>query len=94
MNITPLLPDIAVPVVAPLTARPTGNDANLFGNLLQTFANDLQKAQQAESAVANGRGSLLEMSVERARADAELEVAGATISRLSSDLSLFANMAV
>jgi len=86
-------PDIALPH-GNIYGASSPTAASYFADFMQQSANALQKAQSAERLVAQGHGSLLAMSVDRARADVLLSVMSAAASRFSNALSTFANMAV
>jgi hypothetical protein len=89
MQIEPLVPDVAVPAVAPVPAQSAG-----FGALVDAAAGALDRAGAAEAAFAAHRGGLQEMVVERARADIALQIAAAGAQRVTQGLQTLLGMQV
>lgn len=95
-DVTVIAPDTG-DLAGPAESAASGAQSTLgaqFGALVQTTLDGFTRAQHAEAQVAAGQGSLLEMSVERARADAVLNILTAATSRVATDVSTFTNMAV
>jgi|HubBroStandDraft_2_1064218.scaffolds.fasta_scaffold1134792_1 flagellar hook-basal body complex protein FliE len=65
-----------------------------LGEALSSASSALDRAQQAESAFASGRGGIQEMVVERAQADILLSLAATTASRTTQSLATILNMQV
>ena len=92
MSVEALIPDIATgdaPAIAPVP--PSGDG---FGNLVASAGAMLDSADRAERAFAEHRGGLLEMVVERARADVALQVAAAGAQRVAQGLQTLLGMQI
>lgn len=91
MQIEALVPDIApdAPRVAPIPAA-----GGAFGDLVDAAGNVLAGADAAERAFAAHRGGLQEMVVERARADIALQIAGASVQRVTQGLQTLLGMQI
>ena len=91
MNVTTLEPD------APLRDSPTITplpDAPAFERLVDVAGAALDRADAAERAFAERRGGLVEMMVERASADAMLQLATAAAQRTTQAVSTLFGMQV
>lgn len=84
MRVEPLIPDLAP---APPAAANAG-----FGALLDAAGGVLARADAAEHAFITHRGGLLEMVVERARADVALQIAAAGTQRVAQGLQTLLGM--
>ena len=89
MRIEPIIPDTAGSV-----GRQTG-DANAgFTRVLDAAGRQLEAADAAEAAFAQGHGGLQEMVVARARADVTLAVAAAGAQRAAQALNTLLGMQI
>jgi hypothetical protein len=94
------VPDVALPDsesigLAPVAPEKLRNSsADIFSEFLARSTQAFSAAQKSEAAVIHGHGSILDMSVDRARADALLGVVATGAARFSSMLQTFMNMAV
>ena len=88
MRIDPILPDTAngVPQRRPNAAG--------FAQLVDAAGAQLDRADAAEAAFAQGRGGLAEMVVERARADVSLSVAVTGAQRAAQALNSVLGMQI
>ena len=91
MHVDALVPDIApdVPHVAPVPSA-----GSSFGDLVDAAGGVLTNADAAERAFAAHRGGLQEMVVERARADIALQLASASIQRVTQGLQTLLGMQI
>lgn len=93
MNVTNLEPDVPLqegPSVAPLPDSPAPG----FQSLVDVAGAALDRADAAERAFAQHRGGLVEMMVERASADAMLQLATAAAQRTTQAVSTLFGMQV
>jgi hypothetical protein len=91
VNVTGLEPDGPLqdaPAVAPLPDKPA------FEGLVDIAGAALDRADAAERAFAQHRGGLVEMMVERASADAMLQLATAAAQRTTQAISTLLGMQV
>jgi flagellar hook-basal body complex protein FliE len=88
MRVEALVPDVA-PDVAPATS---GGDA--FGALVDAAGAMLGRADEAERAFAAHRGGLQAMVVERARADIALQIAAASVQRVTQGVQTLMGMQI
>lgn len=88
MRVEALVPDVA-PNVAP---RPAAGDA--FGALVDAAGAVLARADDAERAFAAHRGGLQAMVVERARADIALQIAAASVQRVTQGVQTLMGMQI
>jgi flagellar hook-basal body complex protein FliE len=86
MRVEPLVPDVASP--APL---PAGRG---FGALVDAASSALDAADAGERAFVAHRGGMLEMVVERARADVALQIAAAGAQRATQALQTLLGMQI
>ena len=90
MRVEPLIPDTAVPALAP----PASADGSAFAKLIDAAGAILERAEGAEAAFVAHRGGLQEMVVERARADVALQVAATAAQRTAQSLSTLLGMQI
>lgn len=90
MTVEPLIPD-APPGASTVQSA---TDDSTFGQVLDVLGSTLQKAQSAEDAFSNGRGSLQEAIYERARADVALSIATASAQRAAQSIGAIFNMQI
>ena len=91
MQIEALVPDVA-PDAPRITPVPDGSAG--FGGLVDAAGSMLTKADDAERAFAAHRGGLQEMVVERARADIALQLASASVQRVTQGLQTLLGMQI
>jgi hypothetical protein len=95
VNVTTLEPDAPLreaPGIAPLPGEP--RSATTFENLVDAAGTALDRADAAERAFAEHRGGLVEMMVERASADAMLQLATTAAQRTTQAISTLFGMQV
>jgi len=90
MRVEPLVPD----AVAPAGPSPRRADASAFAGLVDAAGSVLASAGAAETAFAAHRGGLLEMVVERSRADIALQIAATAAQRGVQSLQTLLNMQI
>jgi flagellar hook-basal body complex protein FliE len=90
MNVQVLVPD--GPAAPTRSANPGRADA--FGALVAAAGAQLDRADTAEAAFANGHGGMQEMVVERARADIALQVAATAAQRTAQALTTLLGMQI
>jgi len=94
-QITPLVPDTSsLPLLDSSEQGSTAPLAAIFGQVLAMTAQGLEQAQTTEGAMLSGQGTLLQASVSRAEASAQLSLCAAVATRVASCFTTFANMAV
>ena len=90
MRVEPLVPDAA----APLGPAPRDAAGSAFAGLVDAAGAVLGRAGDAEAAFAAHRGGLLEMVVERARADVALQIAATAAQRGVQSLQTLLGMQI
>lgn len=93
MNVTNLEPDVPLPE-APAVAPLPDSQTPAFQSLVDVAGAALARADAAERAFAQHRGGLVEMIVERASADAMLQLATAAAQRTTQAVSTLFGMQV
>ena len=88
MRVEALVPDVA-PSVAPGAAA-----GDAFGALVDAAGAVLGRADDAERAFAAHRGGLQAMVVERARADIALQIAAASVQRVTQGVQTLMGMQI
>jgi flagellar hook-basal body complex protein FliE len=88
MRVEPLVPD-----AAPAASAPAAN-GGAFGDLVDAAGGVLARADAAERAFAAHRGGLQEMVVERARADVALQIAAASVQRVTQGVQTVLGMQI
>jgi len=89
MRVDSIVPDVAQP-----RGPASSGSSNGFAALVDAAGNQLDRADVAESAYAQGRGGLQEMVLERARADIALQVAATGAQRAAQALNTVLGMQV
>lgn len=93
MRVDVLIPDS--PASAPSrTALATGGANDAFARLVDAAGSILTGAERAEHAFAAHHGGLMEMVVERARADIALQVAASAAQRAAQSISTVLGMQI
>jgi hypothetical protein len=91
MRVDVLVPDAPAPPNGPGAARAAGG---AFSQLVDAAGAILTGAEHAEAAFAAHRGGLMEMVVERARADIALQVAATAAQRAAQSISTLLGMQI
>lgn len=91
MNVTTLEPDAPLHEAPAISSLP---EAPAFESLVDAAGASLDRADAAERAFAEHRGGLIEMMVERASADAMLQLATAAAQRATQAVSTLFGMQV
>ena len=91
MQVEALVPDVAPD--APRVTPVPGEDS-AFGDLVDAAGDVLTRADGAERAFAAHRAGLQEMVVERARADIALQLASASVQRVTQGLQTLLGMQI
>jgi hypothetical protein len=89
MRVDLIVPDVAQPQAPLKSGSPNG-----FAALVDAAGSQLDRADIAESAYANGQGGLQEMVLERARADIALQVAATGAQHAAQALNTILGMQV
>lgn len=100
MKVEVLVPDTPLPAAAP-PARPLGAPtpggdgfAGALAGAVDAIATRLRRADRAENAVIDGRGSIQSAAIARAEADVEVTVAAAIVSQAARALNAVSQMQV
>ena len=98
-GIMPDVPDIPdTPGANTLGREPAPHGGLIdFGGLVESFKNvapAIDQANRAESAFLSGKGNLIEMALERAKADTLLSLTAATASKFTQGASTLMNLQV
>ena len=88
MRVDVLVPDRALTTQAPSVG------SGVFGQLVDAAGAQLERADVAEAAFTNGRGGIMEMMVERARADIALQIATTGALRATQALNAILGMQI
>jgi hypothetical protein len=91
MRVDILVPDAPAPPHGPGAGRAAGG---AFGQLVDAAGAILTGAERAESAFAAHRGGLMEMVVERARADIALQIAATAAQRAAQSVTTLLGMQI
>jgi flagellar hook-basal body complex protein FliE len=95
-GVIPDIPDLPVGEAAPSQGNPGGGIVDFTGlvTALRNTSPALEKAQQADSAFAHGKGNLLEMMLQRKIADTFLQIDEAFSSKAVQAVTTLMNMQV